>query len=78
MKKVNWLILPQEDLYLKANGAVYNDVKSVACSELKTNLASLHLVPSLLDFSHLCSLIFILLKKRNFLKVEHAPGTEKE
>lgn len=41
MKKTNLLILPQENLYLKTNGTMYNDVKFVTCVKLKTNLASL-------------------------------------
>lgn len=47
---------------------MYSDVKFVTYSELKTNLASLYLVPLLLGFCHLCTLIFILLKKENSLK----------
>lgn len=62
MKKAHLLILPQENLYLKTDGTVYNDVKCVTYLKLKTNLASLYIVvPLLLD-----------------LKVEHNLGTEKE
>lgn len=56
-----------------------DDVKFVTYLKMKTNLASLYLVPLLLGFCHLSTFIFLLLlKKRQFLEVEHNVGTEKE
>lgn len=81
-EKVNWQILPQENLYLKTDGTVYNDVEFVTHSELKTNLASLYLVPSLLGFGHRLYPHFDSAKKkkkkRKLLNAERALGTEKE
>lgn len=77
-EKVNWQILPQENLYLKMDGTVYNGVEFVTHSQLRTSLASLYLVPSLPGFSHLCTLTLILLQKRKFLNTERTLGTEKE
>lgn len=83
-EKVNWQILPQENLYLKTDGTVYNDVEFVTHSELKTNLVSLYLVPSLLGFGHRLYPHFDSAqkkkkeRKRKFLNAERALGTEKE
>lgn len=75
MKKTNLLILPQENLYLKTDGTMYNDVKFVTCVKLKTLL---HCYLAFAIFAVSYFYFYSCLKKGKFLKVEHNLGTEKE